>query len=76
MTQQVGVEAGKETQNVLATAALDGGEQLDCGWEPWGEGLSQGRTRKSTEGPRELVQSCFWAAGRGQAGAETRCGWA
>lgn len=27
------------------------GEQLDRGWEPWGEGLSQGQTRKSPKSP-------------------------
>lgn len=39
VTQQAGVEA----QNVpVMAASMDVGEQLDCGWEPWGEGLSQG----------------------------------
>lgn len=42
VTQRVEVESEKETQNVPAVSAWDGGEQLDCGWEPWGEGLGQG----------------------------------
>lgn len=65
VTQQTGVEAGKETQNVPAEAAWRRGEQLDRGWEPWGEGLGQGQTRKSPESPLrgpESLQSCFWAA--------------
>lgn len=41
MTQQVGLEAEKETQNVPASAAWDMGEQLDCGWEPRGEVLAK-----------------------------------
>lgn len=40
--QQVGVESKKKTQNVPAVGAWDVGEQLDCGWEPRGEGLGQG----------------------------------
>lgn len=42
VTQRVEVESEKETQNVPAVGAWDGGEQLDYGWEPWGEGLGQG----------------------------------
>lgn len=41
VTQQVGLEAEKETQNVPASAAWDMGEQLDCGWEPRGEVLAK-----------------------------------
>lgn len=55
-------------------------EQLDCGWEPWEEASAKAElinlpgTTSLLKDPAELVQSCFWAAGQGQAGAETRCG--
>lgn len=65
MTQQVGVEGERETQNVPAAAAGDVGEQPDCGSEPWAEGLSQGQTRKSTKFLlRGLESLCRAASGQ------------